>query len=202
MKLSPCPYGGRCAASRLNVPLCTILTALLLFACVSAQAQWTTGNTYYGVSTVTSTTSNTTPTKTASAGTATMSLTSATTNDQNGYRATGSIYGYVYQVFNWGGGQGSTDLYYDAAESVSGSGNGSASSSAGSTSGATDPPYTLSYSASSPRGHGGAVLLFDGQPTTYTCKEWMQVNTTAYYPNSATAKATVVFGLHVFDPGP
>lgn len=203
MKLSLRPSGnGRCAVPRLSASLCAILTTLLLFACASAQAQWTRSNTYYGASFVTSVTHNTTPTKTVNSGTGTADIesSSTTTNDQNGYSAAGHLYGYVYQDFNWGG-QGSTDLFYDAAESVSGSG-GSASSSAGDISGATDPPYTPSYSAASPQGHGGGAFGFSAPPTTYTTKEWMQVDTTAYYPRSATAKATIVFGIHVFDPGP
>ncbi len=199
MKLSPHPNGcGRCAASRLSTPLSTILTALLLFACVSAQAQWTRGNTYFGASTVTQADSHTTVTKTADSGsgTGTGGLNSVPTNDYNGYMASGKLYGYVYQDFNWGG-QSPKGLWYYSAESISGSipgYNGSASSSLDHTSGATSYPYTLSYSSSSPFTGGG--YSSDAPPATYTAKDWMQVATTAYYPSSATAKATVVFSVY------
>ncbi len=204
------PFGcDHRAVPRLTIPFCAVLTALLFLTCASAKAQWTVGNTYYGVTTVTDVAPYTTSTKTASAGTATMSLNSVPRQvsgyDTTGYETSGSQYGYVYQDFVWGGGQGSTDLYYDSAETVSGncSAGQSASSSLSYASGATSSPFTLSYSASSPRGYGGAALGFSGTPTMYTAKDWMQTAThAAGFPSSATAKATVVFGIHVFDPGP
>ncbi len=195
MKLSPHPNGcGRCAASRLSAPFCAILTAMLLFACASAQAQWTKGNTYYGASTVTQADSHTTPTKTANSGTATIGLQSVPTNDYNGYMASGKLYGYVYQDFIWTGPQPQGNMQVGITESDSGSitsgSSASAQSSVDAHSDATNQPYTLSYSGTYPRLFGTT----GGSRGISTNQIWISVQTQVYYPSTGSATSTVTWG--------
>ena len=203
MKFSLCSPAAALTVLRPSVFPSVLVAALALSAALPAKAQWTRGNTYYGVTFVANASSRTTVTKTADAGTANIALNSVPIQpsgyDTSGYTATGNLYGYVYQDFVWGG-QGPTGLMYRSAESVSGSCTigKSASSSLDHTSGATSTPYTLSYSASSPLAGGGASF-YGFPPTTYTAKEWMSATTYASgTPSSATASATVVYSVYSF----